>query len=266
MVGLAKNIKIMPSSFCFDSDGKKAVYTSSGIWKELKDGGTEDDQIVNALKDYYVSIGGNAEDVESITTVYDMIEAISSISGSGLPDVDTEDDGDVLGVVNGSWSKTEIPSQLPEVSSSDNGNVLTVVDGVWGKAVASTGLPDVSSSDNYSVLSVINGVWSKYNRLNIALFELIASGNNYALKDTSITFENLLQMMYTTPVIFVWRFNNYTKMFLGCGYRTYSSTSVPLYISADCTTLTSSDTPTLSLKLYEVNKNSNRLDYVKDLL
>lgn len=135
VVGLAKNTKIMPSSFCFDSDGRKSVYTSSGTWKELKDGGTEDDQIVNALKDYYVSIGGNAEDVESITTIYDMIEAISAISGSGLPDVDTEDDGDVLTVVNGMWDKSDVATfQL--FGTNNSGQVTISGVSTWDQLIS----------------------------------------------------------------------------------------------------------------------------------
>lgn len=61
---------------------------------------------VEALKDYYVKIGGSAADVENITTISDMIEAITALSGgSSLPEVTAEDNGDVLTVVDGAWAK-----------------------------------------------------------------------------------------------------------------------------------------------------------------
>ncbi|GEM_PF-1672811 len=55
--------------------------------------------------------------------------------GAGLPAVTGDDDGKVLGVVEGAWGKMELPesgdSELPEVTGADNGKVLTVVNGAW---------------------------------------------------------------------------------------------------------------------------------------
>lgn len=45
---------------------------------------------------------------------------------SGLPAVSVADNGDVLAVVNGAWSKSDPPSSLPSYTTSDNGKVLTV--------------------------------------------------------------------------------------------------------------------------------------------
>ena len=52
-------------------------------------------------------------------------------SGSDLPEVTSEDNGDVLTVVEGSWAKAVLPVKLPAVTSDDNGKILKVVDGAW---------------------------------------------------------------------------------------------------------------------------------------
>ena len=60
--------------------------------------------------------------------------------GTGLPEVTTDDNGDVLTVVEGEWAKAAPSgSDLPAVTSDDNGNVLTVVEGAWAKAAPSGG-------------------------------------------------------------------------------------------------------------------------------
>lgn len=59
----------------------------------------------------------------------------SSSSGSSLPDVTSDDNGDVLAVVEGVWAKSNPPSGLPAVTIDDNGDVLSVVNGAWAKTV-----------------------------------------------------------------------------------------------------------------------------------
>lgn len=49
-----------------------------------------------------------------------------------LPTVTSDDNGKVLGVVDGEWSVIDAPIELPSVSSTDNGKVLGVVEGEWG--------------------------------------------------------------------------------------------------------------------------------------
>lgn len=49
-----------------------------------------------------------------------------------LPAVTSSDNGKVLGVVGGAWSKMSAPSGLPSVSASDNGKSLEVIGGSWG--------------------------------------------------------------------------------------------------------------------------------------
>lgn len=90
---------------------------------------------INALKKLYVELGGNIKDVENITIIPEMINALSEIAGSTieLPGVTTEDNGDVLTVVDGKWAKAEAGG-VPAVTAEDNGDVLTVVEGEWAKA------------------------------------------------------------------------------------------------------------------------------------
>lgn len=82
-------------------------------------------------------------------------------AGAGLPDVTSDDNGDILAVVSGAWAKSAPPSSLPSVTADDNGDVLTVVDGAWDKAAPSGGLPTVTADDNGDVLTVVDGAWGK---------------------------------------------------------------------------------------------------------
>ena len=62
---------------------------------------------VDALKTLYVALGGSADDVANITKIPDMIEAIATVAGSVagavLPEVDSEDNGKIMKVVEGKW-------------------------------------------------------------------------------------------------------------------------------------------------------------------
>lgn len=92
------------------------------------------DTTVKALKNLYVALGGDADDVADITIIPDIINAIATIAASagiGLPAVTSEDNGDVLTVVEGKWAKAAVPKELPAVTATDNGSVLKVADGVW---------------------------------------------------------------------------------------------------------------------------------------
>lgn len=51
-------------------------------------------------------------------------------------------------------------TELPEVTSDDNGKVLGVVEGAWNKVTPPEGLPAVTSDDNGKILKVVNGEWA----------------------------------------------------------------------------------------------------------
>lgn len=89
--------------------------------------------IVEALKNLYVAFGGTASDVATITNIADMINSLATIAGSSieLPAVSNTDNGKVLTVSGGKWTKAAVPTELPAVTASDNGKVLKVADGAW---------------------------------------------------------------------------------------------------------------------------------------
>lgn len=66
------------------------------------------DNIIKALQNLYVALGGDADDVADISLTPDMINAIATVSatalGAVLPAVTAEDNGRVLKVVNGKWA------------------------------------------------------------------------------------------------------------------------------------------------------------------
>ena len=69
--------------------------------------------IVEALKNLYAAFGGNIENVETITNIAEMVNALAEHVSSGgaaeLPEVTTEDNGKVLTVVSGKWEKANLP-------------------------------------------------------------------------------------------------------------------------------------------------------------
>jgi len=67
-----------------------------------------------------------------LTREEQYLDAIARNSGGGgggssLPAVTAEDNGDVLGVVDGAWGKMEAPSGLPSCTADDKGYVLAVM-------------------------------------------------------------------------------------------------------------------------------------------
>lgn len=64
---------------------------------------------VDALKALYVALGGDADDVAEVDQIAEMITALQSVvpTGSGLPEVTAEDNGDILSVVDGEWAKAK---------------------------------------------------------------------------------------------------------------------------------------------------------------
>lgn len=69
---------------------------------------------VEALKELYTALGGNATNVADITLTPDMIKEIAAYISAGgaaeLPTVSSADNGKVLTVVNGKWAAAALPT------------------------------------------------------------------------------------------------------------------------------------------------------------
>lgn len=69
------------------------------------------DTTVDALKNLYVALGGDADDVADVTLIPDMINAIATVAPTAiaavLPTVTAEDNGSVLKVADGKWAVGE---------------------------------------------------------------------------------------------------------------------------------------------------------------
>ena len=65
------------------------------------------DNTITALKNLYKALGGDPDDVEDISIIPEMINAIAALATSqgisALPAVDSEDNGKVLKVIEGAW-------------------------------------------------------------------------------------------------------------------------------------------------------------------
>lgn len=66
------------------------------------------DNTITALKNLYVALGGDVDDVADVVIIPDMINAIAALITSGatkeLPAVTTDDNGKVLKVAEGAWA------------------------------------------------------------------------------------------------------------------------------------------------------------------
>ena len=65
-------------------------------------------KITEALKKVYLALGGSdAFDESDIATGIEQISTVSSGGSSSLPEVTSDDNGDVLTVVEGAWAKAQ---------------------------------------------------------------------------------------------------------------------------------------------------------------
>lgn len=69
---------------------------------------------VEALKELYIALGGNATKFVDTMLIPDMIKEIAAYISAGgaaeLPSVTTADNGKVLTVVEGEWSAAALPT------------------------------------------------------------------------------------------------------------------------------------------------------------
>ena len=72
------------------------------------------DNTLDALRNLYVALGGDADDVVNLVIIPDLINAIAALVTSGAT------------------------AELPTVTATDNGKVLKVVDGEWAVGTDAT--------------------------------------------------------------------------------------------------------------------------------
>ncbi len=183
---------------------------------------------IDALKNLYVELGGNLEDVENINVIPKMIDALSEIAGSTieLPGVTSEDNGDVLTVVNGKWAKAEVQGSLPAVTSEDNGDVLTVVEGAWAKGEAPKELPTVTSDNNGEVLTVVNGSWTNGNSDGAKIYEVTQSSGRLTLPSEVVSSDIYAELEAGKNIKFKDQNGFIYSVYIGktSGYHIYSQT------------------------------------------
>lgn len=115
---------------------------------------------VEALKSIFVALGGSADTFNAATIPEALAKIATVVPSVELPAVTAADNGKVLTVVEGAWTKAAVPSDLPTVTAADNNKVLTVVEGAWADAAVPSELPAVSADDNGKVLKVVEGAWA----------------------------------------------------------------------------------------------------------
>ena len=104
--------------------------------------------------------------------------------GSELPAVTSDDNGDVLTVVEGAWGKADPPAALPSVTSDDNGDVLTVVSGAWAKAAPSGGgdtvIVNATASEDFATMT-LDKTWREIYNGNFSIIRRVGSpmGTDY---------------------------------------------------------------------------------------
>lgn len=86
---------------------------------------------VEELKKMYENMGGDPEAVADKTLITEMLDAMSELELSGLPDVTADDNGDVLTVVDGAWAKKSIDSgaKIINFEISTSGSAVVLSDG-----------------------------------------------------------------------------------------------------------------------------------------
>ena len=97
---------------------------------------------VEALKELYIALGGDATKFVDTMLIPDMIKEIAAYISAGgaaeLPTVSSANNGEILTVSGGKWVSAAPASQLPAVTTTENGEVLTVVEGAWAAAALPT--------------------------------------------------------------------------------------------------------------------------------
>ena len=92
-----------------------------------------------------------------------------------LPIVSVVDDGYILGVLDGVWTKVLLPANLPATTSRDNGKIMAVVDGAWNKSFISSIQPKNFPELPYPIVSDAFGHY----KIGVDIASLEMEGKTY---------------------------------------------------------------------------------------
>ena len=116
----------------------------------------------------------------------------------GLPEInEDEDEGKVLGVIDGKWDKMQLPensgaANLPE--PINNGDILTVVNGEWLPQPPTQELPTITSSeDEGKILGIQGNEWVK---ITLNPLPAITQENNFTKTKLAKTHASLYGQNY----------------------------------------------------------------------
>lgn len=103
------------------------------VWPYIISTGTPSSYVYGfSISDNDTTISAKFIKSDGDTSFYLYSKVLYTTSnGYLLPNVSSSDNNKIMQVVNGSWSKVNLPTELPAVTASDNGKILKVVDGVW---------------------------------------------------------------------------------------------------------------------------------------
>ena len=162
-------VSLPAANLSVESETVTELADSQGTGTPGSGPGSASGTVINTIVESKVSFGptGNSK---TILSVNGESRTLLLEGWTELPAVGSSDNGKVLKVVSGAWTKAAEKTELPAPLSGDDGKALVIVDGLWEKAFI---LPAVSSSDNGKVLKVTSGAWAK------GSLAAVASSGNY---------------------------------------------------------------------------------------
>lgn len=169
---------------------------------------------VEALQGLYVALGGDITDVANVTTIPEMLTAISTVAPQGaseLPKTTTDDNDMVLTVVNGKWDKAAVSGGGASIfnitfSTNDDGETFTV-DKTYSEILAAYNAGNIirSTIPDTSIVTgktVSNIVFESDNSFSFNFFNFAV---NYEGPDQTTHYDDLYGVR-----LFVYEENNET--------------------------------------------------------
>ena len=132
----------------------------------------------------------------------EKLTQVGSGGGSSLPSVTSEDNGDVLGVVNGAWDKMAAPSGGVDYSTTEQDTGLKLGNkAVYQKSYSGTltngAMTELESSFAHNIIEA-NGFFKNTEGLGLSLGDLNTSGWNAAVHITT----GLQLVIYTGEALY----------------------------------------------------------------